>query len=168
MDYNQRMGKIHKARTPSKLKGSVAAGLSAFFLIFALQAVSGFVSGASGLAFSLSALLITGGFSAHFGRLSWLHFYVWPQQQRLRSENEKLHQIVQYARQYDGRVSALEVAMGTQLEIEESRILLEKLVDRGLAEMQVSESAAMVFVFPDFAELPAPRGQSTQRGELEL
>lgn len=80
------------------------------------------------------------------------------------SKDQKMRKILQLARQRQGRISALEAAMDANLEIEESKVLLEQLVDKGMAIMDVNDHAAIIYNFPDFiseaalseAALPEP------------
>lgn len=68
------------------------------------------------------------------------------------SEDESLHKILRMARQRSGKLTALGVAVDLQLDLKESEHLLELLVQKGLAEMDVSEQAVIVFRFPDFEQ----------------
>ena len=62
------------------------------------------------------------------------------------------HTILRVARRNKGPVSASEVALETGSSIEEAKIQLDKLVDKGFAELRVRSSGQLVYVVPDFLD----------------
>lgn len=81
-----------------------------------------------------------------------------------RSREEKLRQIMQLAQQRGGELSALKTALDLDLEIEEGQQLLEYLVDKGVALMDVTEQGTMIYNFPDFNALP--RSEQSEMARL--
>lgn len=118
-----------------------------------------------GLIFCLAIVGFT-GFAA------WNLLYVEGRKERRQTQDEKLHQIVALARQHQGVLSALEVSLDLDLGVEESKKLLDLLVNKGLADMDITEHATIIFNFPDFktAELMpehAPLLQTERAAELD-
>lgn len=108
-----------------------------------------------GLIFCLAVVILT-------AYAAWKKLYRNRHIAKQQSRDEKLHQIIHLAHQRKGEISALEAAMDTGLEIEESKELLEYLVDKGLAVMNVNEHAAIIFNFPDLKTAePMPSKQIT-------
>lgn len=146
--YNQVMKRILY-----KAIGIANLGVSLFFILVSIKAIQDILSGSAshspegkilGLVFVLAVVIIT-------GYAAWKTLYKDARKRKQQSQDEKLHQIMELARQRKGHLSALEAAMDTGLEIEESKALLELLVDKGLALMDINEHAAIIFNFPDFA-----------------
>lgn len=98
-----------------------------------------------GMVFMLAMILLT-------GRVAWKHLYKNPRRAQQRSRDEKLRQIVHLAAQNQGGLSALETAMDIDIDIDESKELLDYLVDKGVALMHVNEQGNMIFNFPDLQQ----------------
>jgi TM2 domain-containing membrane protein YozV len=62
------------------------------------------------------------------------------------------HAILRVARHNKGPVSASEVALETGSSIEEAKTQLDKLVDKGFAELRVRANGQIVYVIPDFLD----------------
>jgi TM2 domain-containing membrane protein YozV len=62
------------------------------------------------------------------------------------------HTILRVARRNKGPVSASEVALETETTIDEAKGHLDKLVEKGFAELRVRKSGQLVYVIPDFLD----------------
>lgn len=65
--------------------------------------------------------------------------------------------ILRLARNFHGRLTPLELAANSSLSLEEADNVLENIVRRGYANMEVSDTGAIVYEFPGFLELHAPK-----------
>ena len=65
--------------------------------------------------------------------------------------------ILRLARNFQGRLTPLELAANSSLSLEEADHALENIVRRGYANMEVSDTGAIVYEFPGFLELTAPK-----------
>jgi len=65
--------------------------------------------------------------------------------------------ILRLARSFHGRLTPLELAANSSLSLEEADNVLENIVRRGYANMEVSDSGSIVYEFPGFLELTPPK-----------
>lgn len=65
------------------------------------------------------------------------------------SDEDKLRRILEVARNNGGKITATSAAIDANLEIDESKLLLEHLVDKGIAVIEVSDEGALIYCFPD-------------------
>ncbi|GAK51603.1 TM2 domain protein [Candidatus Moduliflexus flocculans] len=70
--------------------------------------------------------------------------------------------ILRLARNFHGRLTPLELAANSSLSLEEADNVLENIVRRGYANMEVSDAGSIVYEFPGFLELNPPK-----RNELD-
>ena len=72
------------------------------------------------------------------------------------SNKEPLERVIlRTAKKNKGRATASEVALEGSVTIEEAKRHLDKLVSQGFAEMRVSKSGTIVYLFNDFVSDPA-------------
>jgi len=70
---------------------------------------------------------------------------------------ESLEQIIlRIAKRNKGPVSPSEVSLETSVSMDDAKSALEKLVEKGFAELRVRTSGQMVYVIPDFLDTSAP------------
>ncbi len=65
--------------------------------------------------------------------------------------------ILRLARNFHGRLTPLELAANSSLSLEEADNVLEDIVRRGYANMEVSDAGNIVYEFPGFLELTSPK-----------
>lgn len=65
------------------------------------------------------------------------------------SDEDKLRRILEIARSNGGQITATSAAIDADLEIDESKILLEHLVDKGIAVIEVNDEGGLIYCFPD-------------------
>jgi hypothetical protein len=66
------------------------------------------------------------------------------------------HAILRVARRNKGPVAPSEVALETETSIDQAKTHLDKLVEKGFAELRVRKSGQLVYVIPDFLDKSAP------------
>lgn len=73
-----------------------------------------------------------------------------------RAAKESIERVIlRTAKKNRGRTTPSEVALEGDVSIEEAKRDLDKLVTKGFAEMRVSKSGTIVYIFPDFVADPA-------------
>ena len=60
--------------------------------------------------------------------------------------------ILRAAKKNRGRTTPAEIALESDLSMEQAQKYLEKLASKGYAEMRVKKSGVIVYVFPEFLE----------------
>jgi len=99
---------------------------------------------ASDLAFLLFFLSLT-------ALTTWGGLKFWRTKPPGESDEAKYRRILEVARCNNGKITALSAAIDAQLEIEESKILLESMVDKGIAVLEVTDQAGLLYCFPDLS-----------------
>ena len=66
------------------------------------------------------------------------------------SRTEQEREVLRIARQNGGEISAAQVAVDTSISLDEAKIALEQLAERGFCERHVRTGGAIVYRFPDF------------------
>lgn len=70
------------------------------------------------------------------------------------SDEDKLRRILEVARNNGGKITVTSAAIDADLEIDESKILLEHLVNKGIAILEVSDEGGLIYSFPDLRSAP--------------
>lgn len=68
--------------------------------------------------------------------------------------------ILEVARTHQGELSVAQLAVDTNLTIEESRLALDTMIERGAANLEVSEYGDTFYQFPTFVPKDRPPGSS--------
>lgn len=127
-------------------------------IMSALLALSSFFFGFWGLVFfALVAeednwviMIILGIVCLLLGTLTgWGAFKVWSTKPPGESDEDKFRKILEIARHNGGQITAMAAAIDADLEIDESKILLESLVDKGIAVLEVTDEGGLLYCFPD-------------------
>ena len=142
--------------------GGVLLTIAAFMLL-------GFVSGGFTLtATTIAALLISVGIPAAGGAyLIRQHF---GGERRLESRREALRidtmlaEVLRMAGRHDGRLTVVEVAGELAVRPEEAKALLDELMARELADIEITEDGLLVYRFSDVQQLA---DKAEARGLLE-
>ena len=75
---------------------------------------------------------------------------------------ESLEQVIlRIAKRNKGPVGPSEVSLETAVSMDEAKAMLDKLVDKGFAELRVRQDGQMVYVIPDFLDASAPEDYVT-------
>lgn len=81
--------------------------------------------------------------------MAWGTFKTWAIKPPGESDDDKSRRILEIARRNGGQITAMAAAIDADLEIDESKILLENLVDKGIAVLEVTDDASLLYCFPD-------------------
>jgi hypothetical protein len=147
-----------------KLTGAVALGILALFMFV------GFLNSdaALGAPATLAALALTIGLPAlGAGLLLRSHF---TERTRLKGRKALLRQqtleaeILRLAREREGRLTTVEVAMHLAMTPEAAKEALDALVVRGLADLEITDAGLLVYSFYDIRHLG---GKSSAKGVLD-
>lgn len=92
--------------------------------------------------------------SDNFQNLNWR--YAEDGQARIVSKNNIEQTILRLAKQNRGIVSASELALEGSISLDEAKEALEKLVDKGHAELRVRKTGTLVYTFPEFMDTDSP------------
>ena len=100
-------------------------------------------------------MIILGVFCLLLGLLSgWGTFKMFTAPLPGESNEDKLRRILEVARDNGGRITASSAAIDADLGIDESKILLEHLVNKGIAILEVSDEGSIIYIFPDLRSAP--------------
>jgi hypothetical protein len=69
---------------------------------------------------------------------------------RPRTDAERERRILQFAETEHGRVTVAEVAAHCDMTVSEAKVTLDRLVTQQVADIQVTDSGVLVYVFPGF------------------
>jgi len=73
------------------------------------------------------------------------------------NEKESLERmILNLAKENKGILTVSDVAMGTNIPIDEAKKILDTLVSKGFAELRVRKSGSIVYIIPDMADKDVP------------
>lgn len=64
--------------------------------------------------------------------------------------DEQIKEILRLAQKHQGELSLLQIAAGTQLSLEQSKVLVEELITQNLAQMCIREDGVILYEFPEF------------------
>ncbi|OQY28224.1 MAG: hypothetical protein B6244_07835 [Candidatus Cloacimonetes bacterium 4572_55] len=132
-------------KTSEKLKIIAGIFLILFGMFFSLGGIINFTDPSKANKLGNLALLIILGFAPFFVGGSLLY---WVKKASLHRKNERMEgMILRLTREYKGRITVEQIAMRTKLTLSESERLLENFVDRGYAQMDVTEGGAVVYHF---------------------
>ena len=79
----------------------------------------------------------------------WGAFKIWSVKPPGETDEDKTRRILELARRNSGQITVLTAAMDANLEIDESKVLLEDLVDKGIAVLEVTDDGNLLYCFPD-------------------
>lgn len=132
-----------------KIFGWGAALVSLFCLLICFIGFGDMVSGTSNysVATDIGMLIFFFIITLGSGWFAWNNIRAKPASE---SDEAKIRRILSIARQNQGQISALQASLDANLDLDEAERLLERLVDKGIATMDVTEHASVLFVFPDF------------------
>ncbi len=95
-------------------------------------------------------MIILGVFCLLLSALSgWGAFKIWTAKPPGESDDDKSRRILEVARSNRGKITAMSAAIDADLEIDESMILLDNLVNKGIAVLEVSDEGSLIYCFPD-------------------
>jgi TM2 domain-containing membrane protein YozV len=77
-----------------------------------------------------------------------VHYYAEPPKEREKPE----HTILRLAKQNKGLVSAADLALESNMTIEQAKAELEAMVKKGFAELRVKKTGALVYTIPEYLE----------------
>jgi hypothetical protein len=84
-----------------------------------------------------------------------------PRRERPAARESLEHAILRVAKAHHGVASPAAIALEAKISVDESRSQLDKLVDKGIAEVRVRKNGTIVYAFPDFLDDEGASGLET-------